>query len=100
MPSKRSLEALFEKLGVNIGAFNVIFLNGKMAEEQKVMDELGVFLTQENTKEAERMIAKLEKNDEFKSEKLNVQFLLAAKAANAINMKKDPKRFLKCCAKC
>ena len=91
MPGKRNLEALLEKLGVNVGMLNAMFLTNKMAEEQKIINELDAFLTQKNTEEAGRIIAELEKDDEFKSEKLNVQFLLAARAANAINMKEDPK---------
>jgi len=92
MPSKRNLEALLEKLGVNADVLNAMFITNKMAEEQKVINVLDAFLTQKNTKEAGLLITKLEKDKEFKSEKLNVQFLLAAKAANAINMKEDPKK--------
>jgi len=91
MPSKRHFEALFERLGVSLSGFNAIFLTDKLAKEQKMMDELSVYLTSRDTKEAEHMIAKLEMDEDFKREKLNVQFLLAAKAANAINMNEDPK---------
>jgi len=91
MPTKYHIEALLERLGVNISGLSALFLTAEMAEEQRIIDELDVYLTQKNTEEAGQIIAELDNNDEFKSVKLNAQFLFAAKAANAINMKKDPK---------
>lgn len=91
MPSKKNIEALFEKLGININDFSSILLTNELREEQKIIDKLGFYLTSRDTKKAASIITKLEKDKKFTSDKLNIQFLLAAKAANAMCMNKNPK---------
>jgi len=94
MPTKLHLDALFTKLGINPNSLTTIFMTDKMAELQKITDSLDYYLSNKKVDETNRIIAQLENDSSFMDDKLNVQYILAAKAANMINMKESPKTIL------
>ena len=96
IPQKSTLKSLFEKLGINPNSLATVFVNDKFAEIQKLTDSLDNHLARRNTTEAGRIITELEKHEEFqqKKNKLNYQYLLAAKAANAVNLNEEPEIIL------
>jgi len=94
MPTKKHLEQLFEKLGINPNNLVAIFLDNNLAEVQKLTDALDSSLATGNTTESARLIAQLEDNVEFSKSKFNIQYLLAAKAGYAVRIGKPPEKVL------
>jgi len=94
MPTKKHLEQLFEKLGINPNNLVAIFLDNNLAEVQKLTDALDSSLATGNTTESTRLIAQLESNVEFKKGKFNMQYLLAAKASYAVQTGSQPEKVL------
>ena len=86
-PSKANLEAFFQRLGVDPTNLISIFLSDDMAKYQEDIDALDIHMANQNTGESAQIIARLESDTKFMGNKLNAQHVLAAKVANAINMK-------------
>ena len=95
MPSKCHLEALFEKLGVNPNSLTSIFLSKEDAEYQKITDLLDYHLGNDNAKDAGVLIEQLENDAGFMKDKLNRQYIAAAKAANSKDWDSNPAEVLK-----
>ncbi|MCL2573721.1 MAG: helix-turn-helix transcriptional regulator [Defluviitaleaceae bacterium] len=89
MPSKMTIEMLFERLGYDPKAFVDFYVDKETAEIQVMMDELNGHLRERRVLEADILITKLEMHRVFKGNKLYKQYLLVAKASNAIT-KKEP----------
>ena len=90
MTSKENLEAIFSRLGINPNSIVSIFLDEGVAATEKIKAELDYYLVHGKTEKARELISKLETNSKFMKNKFNVQHLLAANAANAINSGDSP----------
>lgn len=84
MPSKYTLHALFERLGINPHQHVTCFLDKKLIEIQSIMDDLDTELAFGRLEKAEDLIQQLEASKKFLAEKLNEQYLYLAKLALAI----------------
>jgi len=96
MPSKKTLEALLEKLGFNPSNTADFFLDEEMTEIQKIHNELDSYLVLRKLDTSDPLIARiddlietLENNRRFMKNELNQQFVQITKAMNAINKKVD-----------
>ena len=89
MPSKRNLNLLFQKLGLNPDSFNTIWISNEEAEIQKLTDALDRHLVSRSVDEATKVITTLENNEKFMKDKLNEKHIFLAKAANMINMNEE-----------
>ena len=96
MPSKKTLEALLEKLGFNPSNTADFFLDDEMTEIQQIHNEIDNYLTLRKLdqkdpiiKRIDGLIAKLESNKRYMKNELNQQFVQITKAMNAINKGED-----------
>ena len=96
MPSKKTLEALLEKLGFNPSNTADFFLDGEMTEIQKIHNEIDNYLVIRKLDPSDpviaridELLAKLEANRRYMKNELNQQFVQIAKAMNAINKRVD-----------
>jgi len=96
MPSKKTLEALLEKLGFNPSNTADFFLDGEMTELQKIHDKLDEYLSirkldhaDSRIKEIDSIIMQLESNKRYMKNELNQQFITISKVMNAINKGTD-----------
>ncbi|MCL2362050.1 MAG: helix-turn-helix transcriptional regulator [Defluviitaleaceae bacterium] len=92
MPSKKTLEALLEKLGFNPSNTADFFLDGEMTEVQKIHNELEEYLVLRKLDYADPMIGKIDalveqlaNNKRYMKNELNQQFVMVVRAMNAIN---------------
>jgi transcriptional regulator with XRE-family HTH domain len=97
MPNKKTMEALFERLGVNPNNLAAFFLDKQAAEVQKLCDEIDRHLSMETPSkddpliaEIDKLIKKFEAYDKFMLNELHRQYLLIAKATNAVNKQEAP----------
>jgi len=95
LPSKENLEAIFGRLGINPNSLANIFLDEGTVATERVKAELDSCLINGLTEKANELITQLENNNKFAKNKFNMQHLLAAKAANAVNMGEPPEAVLK-----
>jgi transcriptional regulator with XRE-family HTH domain len=91
-PNKKTLEAIFERLGFDPYAAVNSFLDDEMAKVQAVMDELDGHLSYTRIDEADALIKQLEENEKFMENDINRQYVMCAKAATAVNKKEDPEK--------
>jgi len=85
-PSKKTIEALLERLGFGQQEYMNFYLGTEMTEIQRLLDELESHVKNQRTAEADELIAKLEAFKEFE-DGLYRQHLLCDKAANEANKK-------------
>jgi len=90
MPSKKKQDLLFERLGVNPSSLNTIFVNNEGANIHMLKDKLDSYLVLKNVEAASDIISKLESDMKFMADKRNHQYVLAAKATNAVHMGVSP----------
>ena len=100
-PSKRTTEALLQRLGFNPVNTIDFFLDEEMSRIHKIMEEIRALNSFRETAVSETslakaakvddLIARLESNEKFMQSKLNSQFIMAHKCKNAyINRHEGP----------
>ena len=105
MPSKRTTEALLQKLGFNPVKTIDFFLDDEMSRIHRIMEEIRVLNSHREAAASEStlakaakvddLIAQLESNKNFMQSKLNSQFILSNKCKNAyINKFEGPEEVL------
>ena len=92
MPSKYTLYALFERLGINPHEHASYFLDNRLLEVQELMDELDTELSFGRLERAEALIQELERSTKFLEEKLNKQYLFLAKLSFSMHKKENPEK--------
>jgi len=90
LPSKDTMEYLFQKLGIDPNDMCSTFFDSNMAEIQSITDKLDGYLTNHNSVEAGKLIAELEQSESFMTNKFRTQYILAAKASMATSMDVNP----------
>ena len=75
MPSMKTLEALFERLGYDPGKSANLFLHNKAVGIDKTVNELDTAMGKRNIAEMKSLLNKLEKNRRYMQENLNVQYI-------------------------
>jgi len=85
IPHRKSLIALLEKLGYDTSIINNFFLDDKEVEVQKIVNRIQLCTANRNTEEVDELLALLENNTQYMSQKLNRQFVISSKASNLIN---------------
>ena len=93
MPSKGTLEALFERLGYDPNKMSNYFLDGKNVEVQKTIDAIDTAIGYRKADELKELIRKLENNMKYVALPLSKQFVLYAKGALAL-IDKNPQEAL------
>ena len=83
MPSKGTLEALFERLGYDPNKMSNFFLDSENADAQKTTDAIMTAIGQKNTVDLEKHIATLESNTGYMEQATSLQFILFAKGVLA-----------------
>jgi len=96
LPNKKTMEALFQRLGVNPANMAAFFLDKKLAKIQQLCDEIDSRLllqkfdhTDAGIAELDALIHALENSLHADDNSLHRQYLLIAKACNAVN-KRQP----------
>ncbi|MDR2166951.1 MAG: helix-turn-helix transcriptional regulator [Clostridiales bacterium] len=99
MPSKKTTEMLFERLGYNPDELTSFYLDDEMSATQKIVDEIDKrlkLLVEDEANplinEVDELIAQLERNKKHMQTDLNVQHILISKAANALNKKESTEK--------
>jgi len=82
IPNKKTLEMLFERLGHNPAVFVDFMVDEETAKIQSIMNELDSFLKRKKIQEVDLLIAQLENEKNFESNKFYTQYLLSAKAGS------------------
>ena len=83
-PNHYLLEAIFQRLGLDINLYCRFYLGTKNFEIYRQRERMHQLLIKKRYAEAEEMLVELEKHDEYK-EGCNLQFLLTAKATFYLN---------------
>ena len=96
MPSKKTMEALLEKLGFHASNTADFFLDAEMTEIQKIHNEIDTYLATRQLDPSapliarvDTLVAQLEGNDIYMQNELNQQYVKIVKASNAINKQVD-----------
>jgi len=97
MPSNKTLETLFEKLGYNPNKMTDFFHDEEMSDAKKILNELnGILVFQTLDPESpvvarvDSLISQLENNEKYTQSELNRQKISILKASNAINKRVAP----------
>ena len=104
-PSKRTTEALLQRLGFNPVNATDFFLDEEMSRIHKIMEEIRVLNSHRgpsasesslaNAAKVDELIAQLKSNENFMQSKLNVQFVMMHKCKNAyINRHEGPEEVM------
>jgi transcriptional regulator with XRE-family HTH domain len=90
MPGKSILKALLERLGYSPTYFPEFFFNEAEAQFEPMLESIDSLLKNRQVEEAEPLIAKLEKSEEFMAQITYKQRLLALRAGVALHNGEQP----------
>jgi len=100
MPNKSTLKALIQRLGLDPYSVANFFVDKNDAETVKLINELNAYRQYETSDEDEvlekidTVLKRLEDNEVYMQNPLNVQRVLIVKAENAMKRKEDPDKII------